>query len=194
MNKKELRKTYKEKRAQLSQDELALYSQKITELLLQSNEFNNQIISLFISIKEQKEIDTSHLLNQLQKHNQIAVSKSDFSTHELELFIYENEQQLEISSYGIPEPTYGKKIQAEVLDVIIVPLLCFDKNGYRTGYGKGFYDRLMAKAKPTCLFIGLSFFEAIERIDDIDKFDQKLDYCITPEKIYKFIDPQNTHE
>ena len=77
------------------------------------------------------------------------------------------------------------QIEASKLEVIFVPLLAFDKVGHRVGYGKGFYDGFL-KNCPNAVKIGLSFFEADEKIKDIRPDDIALDYCLTPNQIYRF--------
>ncbi|TAG91084.1 MAG: hypothetical protein EAZ20_03510 [Bacteroidetes bacterium] len=72
------------------------------------------------------------------------------------------------------------------IDWIIVPLLVFDKNGFRVGYGKGFYDKFLAECKPDVLTIGVNFFPPVEKITDIEPFDICLHRCITPDKIFIF--------
>ena len=67
-----------------------------------------------------------------------------------------------------------------------MPLLAFDKQGHRVGYGKGFYDVFLSKCQPETIKIGLSFFEAEELIADIYETDVKLDYCVSPNTIYEF--------
>ena len=52
--------------------------------------------------------------------------------------------------------------------------------------GKGFYDKFLSQCKPETIKIGLSFFEAEEKIDDVSENDIQLNYCVTPEKIYSF--------
>ena len=82
-------------------------------------------------------------------------------------FLFENHSQLEINALGIPEPKRGKSVKIKDLDIILVPLLAFDKNGHRVGYGKGYYDKLLRKCSPTAIFIGLSLFDEAAEIDDI---------------------------
>jgi 5-formyltetrahydrofolate cyclo-ligase len=77
-------------------------------------------------------------------------------------------------------------VNPEAIDTAIVPLLCFDERGYRVGYGKGYYDRFLAKCRPNCLKIGLSFFEPVENIDDINEYDIPLDLCIAPDRTITF--------
>ena len=61
----------------------------------------------------------------------------------------------------------------------------FDDNGYRVGYGKGFYDKLICDCNSNLLKIGFSFFAPVN-IEDVNEFDKKLDFCITPDRIFQF--------
>ncbi|MNY75556.1 5-formyltetrahydrofolate cyclo-ligase family protein [compost metagenome] len=63
-------------------------------------------------------------------------------------------------------------------------MLAFDRNGYRVGYGKGFYDRFLQKINTRK--IGLSMFEPVDCITDVNEHDVKMDLCITPDRIYFF--------
>ncbi|RYF99725.1 MAG: 5-formyltetrahydrofolate cyclo-ligase, partial [Chitinophagaceae bacterium] len=90
------------------------------------------------------------------------------------------------NEYNIPEPIDGIEVPDSKIDVVFVPLLAFDKKGHRVGYGKGFYDRFLAKCKPDVIIIGVSFFEAEEEILDVNPTDFALQYCVTPTNIYRF--------
>ena len=70
--------------------------------------------------------------------------------------------------------------------MVILPLLAFDQQGYRVGYGKGFYDKFLSGCREDCLKVGFSYFEPIETIDDCNEFDVPLDLCITPQNVYVF--------
>ena len=93
---------------------------------------------------------------------------------------------MSINIWGIKEPESNRVVDPQQIDVIIVPLLIFDKRGYRVGYGKGFYDRFIARCRPDVITIGLSFFEPVEKIEDLNEFDIPLGFCITPERLYSF--------
>lgn len=86
----------------------------------------------------------------------------------------------------MPEPLDGIEISPLKIDVVFIPLLAFDKKGNRIGYGKGFYDQFLSDCKADVIKIGLSFFEAEEAITDVYKDDVPLDYCVTPQQIYRF--------
>ncbi|MGK0210780.1 MAG: 5-formyltetrahydrofolate cyclo-ligase, partial [Polaribacter sp.] len=142
---------------------------------------------LFLSISEKKEINTEYLLHILQgRDKSVIVPKSDFSSGELKHILLQDSTRLQPSSYGIPEPVSGIEIQVSIIDVVFVPLLVFDIEGNRVGYGKGFYDRFLAQCSANTIFIGLSFFEA-EPLMENSSLDIPLHYCITPFKTYSFI-------
>lgn len=90
------------------------------------------------------------------------------------------------NQWGITEPKEGTVVAPERIDMVFVPLLAYDKQGYRVGYGKGFYDRYLAQCREDVVKIGFSYFGPVERIADTDQFDVPLTYCITPQQIYEF--------
>ena len=90
---------------------------------------------------------------------------------------------LKVNNMGIPEPVSKKIVYP---DLILVPLVGFDKNKCRLGYGGGYYDRYIEKVGKLKKFktVGLSFsFQEIEKLP-VNKFDKKLDFIITENKIY----------
>ena len=114
------------------------------------------------------------------------ISKSDFSTGKMTHFLLTDNTIIKKNNYNIPEPVDGIEIPCQKIDVVFVPLLAFDIQGHRVGYGKGFYDRFLAECKPETIKIGLSFFEAETIIEDVFESDMALDYCVTPKQVYKF--------
>ncbi|MBL0056804.1 MAG: 5-formyltetrahydrofolate cyclo-ligase [Chitinophagaceae bacterium] len=90
------------------------------------------------------------------------------------------------NKFGIDEPVDGLDMFPEEIDLVIVPLLAFDRSGYRVGYGKGYYDRFLKECRDDVYKIGFSYFDPVEMIDDVHAFDVKLDCCITPDQTYHF--------
>jgi 5-formyltetrahydrofolate cyclo-ligase len=115
-----------------------------------------------------------------------AAPRADFETISMTHWLIDEKTVFELNDKGIPEPSISIQVQPGEIDLVIIPLLAFDEQGYRVGYGKGFYDRFLAECSPKCLRVGLSFFEAVEKIADTDTFDMAMDYCITPEQVYEF--------
>lgn len=186
MLKAELRKKYSKLRLGFSAEELDTLSIQIANQALQIPIWDKTYYHTFLSISEKKEINTEFLLHILQgKDKSICIPKADFKTHEMEHILLQENTPIKISAHGIPEPISGISIPPQQFEVVFVPLLAFDLQGNRVGYGKGFYDRFLAQCKSECLKIGLSFFEAEVKILN-ENIDFPLDYCITPKKIYKF--------
>ncbi len=187
MNKIQLRKVYKDKRAQLSKTQIEILSIEIANQCLRLPIWNLNCYHIFLSIETQHEINSTFLLNILQgKDKTVVVPKTDFSSSTLKHYLLDDNTKLAINNYGIPEPVNGILINEQQIDVVFVPLLAFDNTGNRVGYGKGFYDKFLSNCKAECLKIGLSFFEAEDKIEDINATDIKLDYCVTPNKVYRF--------
>ena len=80
----------------------------------------------------------------------------------------------------------GEEISPKSIDVVFIPLLAFDNQGNRVGYGKGFYDKFLSECREDVLRVGVSFFPSEEKIIDVLQTDISLQYCVTPEKNYFF--------
>lgn len=187
MTKKELRKKYKTLRNNLSKKEIDEFSLAIADNLLKLPIWDHSFYHIFLSIEEQKEVNTDYILNILSgKDKNIIISKSDFETGSMTNYLLTDNTLIRKNEYNIPEPVDGIEIPNEKIDVVFIPLLTFDNNGHRVGYGKGFYDRFLANCKPETVKIGLSFFEAEKLISDVFESDIKLDYCLTRKKVNSF--------
>ena len=186
-NKKELRLHYKNLRKELSPDAIEEKSLEIANSLIQLSIWDKTYYHVFLPIEEQKEVNTEYILHLLSgKDKEIVVSKSDFETRKMSHFLLTDNTKIKKNEYNIPEPVNGLPVPSDTIEVVFVPLLAFDTLGNRIGYGKGFYDKFLGECKPETLKIGLSFFEAVNKIDDIFESDVKLDYCVTPGQVYKF--------
>lgn len=91
-----------------------------------------------------------------------------------------------LNKYNIAEPVSDEFIDPQLLDAVFIPLLAFDERGYRVGYGKGYYDRFLARCAQDVVKIGFSYFPPLNIIDDVNEFDIPLNFCITPERVYEF--------
>ncbi|WP_410006760.1 5-formyltetrahydrofolate cyclo-ligase [Aequorivita nionensis] len=186
MEKKVLRLKYKKLRENLSEESIEEMSLQIANQALKLPIWDKTYYHIFLPILAKKEVNTEYLLHILQgKDKSIIVSKADFDSGEMKHFLLQENTVLNTSEYGIPEPVSGIEISPEIIEVIFVPLLAYDQNGHRIGYGKGFYDRFLKKCSPHAIFIGLSFFEAEPEIFSAVT-DIPLNFCITPKKLIDF--------
>lgn len=187
MNKKKLRLEYLAKRNLLDVSEKLELEDKIKNRLFDNFDFSKKITSCFLPISSRNEMDTWGILSEIKKNGgEIALTVWDFQTNLITHRLWTNETQISINSFGIPEPSNGEFISNNQLDIVLVPLLVVDSFGNRVGYGKGVYDRMLASCSVKTIFIGLSLFELVERIEDVDAYDVPLTYCITPTKCIAF--------
>lgn len=187
MLKKDLRKKYKELRQQISEEALEDKSLAIANRLLQLDIWDNTYFHLFLTIEEQKEIDTEFILQILAgKDKEIVVAKSNFETLEMTNYLLTDNTKFQKNEYNIYEPVDGIEVPTSKIDVVFVPLLAYDTKGNRVGYGKGFYDNFLSQCKDDVVKIGLSFFEPEDAIEDVSANDIRLDYCVTPTTLYSF--------
>jgi 5-formyltetrahydrofolate cyclo-ligase len=194
MDKKALRSKYKVLRQSLTEEEIEDKSLAIANQLLRMDAvpslrlvWDKLYYHLFLTIEEQKEINTEYILQILAgKDKEIVISKCDFATLGMTPFLLTDNTKIKKNSYNVPEPVDGLEVPDAKIDVVFVPLLAYDKHGNRVGYGKGFYDNFLSKCKPETIKIGLSFFPPEEKIEDVSETDVKLDFCVTPEGIISF--------
>ena len=130
------------------------------------------------------EINCLDVLEILEKKNfkiSLPVTKKN---NNMDFYQWSYKDSLRVSQQGIPEPNTKIKV---IPDVLIVPLVGFDRYKFRLGYGGGFYDRYIGKILnfKKILTVGFAFsFQEISKIP-INKFDQKLDFILTDKEIIK---------
>ena len=186
MLKKELRLNFTSQRRQLSQEEVIASGISIGNLLQSLPIWNLQNYHVFLPIKRNNEIDTSPIIHLLRtKKKEVYIPKVKNESDLDSILLRENTELIE-NKWGIPEPSKGDAVDPQIIDVVFIPLLVFDKRGHRVGYGKGYYDRFLRSCRGDVIKIGLGYFEAIEEIQDINPEDIAMDYCVTPNKIYSF--------
>jgi 5-formyltetrahydrofolate cyclo-ligase len=187
MTKKELRTKYKTLRREMTPLQAEDQSLAIANALLRLDIWNHLYFHLFLSIEEQIEVHTEFILQVLAgKDKEVVVARSDFEACTMVHYLLTDNTRLKKNEYGIPEPVDGIEVPPRKIDVVFVPMLAFDTQGNRVGYGKGFYDRFLAECRPDVIKIGLSFFEAEEETIEHNPTDVTLDYCVTPHKVYTF--------
>jgi 5-formyltetrahydrofolate cyclo-ligase len=189
MLKKEVRKTFREKREALSYieqvkwDDLILIQFQTLDL-----PFLNTVFSYY-PVEENKEINSFLLTDFLRFRNpnlQLCYPKMHTEHTGMDAIICNADTPFETNPFNIPEPVANLIADPEEIDLVIVPLLAFDTKGIRVGYGKGYYDRYLQRCRKDCIKLGLSYFEPVHRIEDAHEFDLPLDFCITPQQVYVF--------
>lgn len=189
MKKSDLRKLYLEKRASLSALEVASLSRQIAERFFENIDLTGiSTVHTFIRIRKFNEIDTSMIYYRLWRdcpRIATAAPRTDLVTGSIESIAFDEGSEWYENSWGIREPVSGEMVEPSGIDLVIVPLLCYEKGGHRVGYGKGMYDSFLARCRPDCLKVGVSFFPPVEVIDDINASDIALDLCVTPSAVFR---------
>lgn len=190
MTKAELRKIYLEKQIALSPPERSEKSGQILERFFDEFDLSRiAFLHCFLPIGRTNEIDTKPIFDKIWRefpHIETLVPRVNFETNEIENLKFSAETELVQNQWLIHEPSHNETVETEKIDLVLVPLLCFDAQGARAGYGKGFYDRFLKNCRKDCLKMGLAYFEAVQKIEDARDFDVKLDFCVTPGKVWKF--------
>ncbi len=182
MTKSELRVLYKKKRLTLSDEAVQTLSQQIFETFKNQFDITGKSVSIFLPIEHFKEVNTWYFLESYEADYYLPVVRGDHLVH----IKYDTKEQLKPSEWGILEPQYGSPVEPSLFDAVMIPLLAYDLDGNRIGYGKGFYDSFLQYCKPDCQFIGLSYYEPEQQRFDTIPSDIKLHYCVTPQKVHNF--------
>jgi 5-formyltetrahydrofolate cyclo-ligase len=173
------------RRAQTEKDEI---SARIVASFMNLPEYNSaKTIMFYIDVRD--EVRTQFALPQaLASDKRIVIP---FCVDgELALFLLEAMDELSTGKYKILEPRVelrdvaAKRLQPEDLDLIMVPGVAFDKQGGRTGHGKGYYDKLLQHARPDCPLVALSFECQIFPEIPVQEHDIYMDKVVTENAVY----------
>ncbi|WP_186575783.1 5-formyltetrahydrofolate cyclo-ligase [Aquibacillus kalidii] len=161
---------------------------KIEETLSQ-HLYNSQLWkrskTIGITVSQSHEWDTKQIIKGAWKNNKtVCVPKCIPSTHELDFYKIDSLDQLEVVYYNLlePNPNLTAPVENNSIDLLIVPGIVFDRQGYRIGYGGGYFDRFLNDYKGETIAL-LSNFQLVERIP-MEAFDIPVRSLITEEGIY----------
>lgn len=186
MLKQEIRLNFTALRSNLSTEEIRDISRSISELSRSIPIWKFHCYHIFLPIDNKNEINTQSIIDYLWSTDKDIIVPKVKNDELLDNYKLEKDTELKLNKWGIPEPKTGIIISEEMIDVVFVPLLAFDQQGHRVGYGKGYYDRFLSTCRQDTLKIGLSHFDPIAEIADVGPDDIQLDYCITPSQVYEF--------
>ena len=181
MLKSKLRKKILKIREKSNKKNIQIDFNQITKILKKKN-LIKKIVGGYYPVNF--EIDDLELLKKFEKNKfniSLPVIKKNF---QMDFYKWSFSDPLKVNKFGIPEPETKNIIYPNIL---LIPLVAFDKNLNRLGYGGGYYDRLIKKLskKKKIMKIGLAF--SVQKIDKvpINIYDQKLDYIVTNKYIIK---------
>lgn len=143
-----------------------------------------QVIALYWP--KGKEFDTSPLIEELLKRGFVcALPVIQKDSKELKFARWDESVPLVEGPYGIMQPETHEWLEP---DIVVVPMLAFDRQGRRLGYGGGYYDTTLAslKARKTVQAVGIGYSaQAVLFNLPVEPHDQKMDWIITPNKVQR---------
>ena len=194
MTKAELRKQNLARQKSLTAEERRAGSERIADAFFSNFDLSRvNYLHLFIPIEKFNEVDTRPIVARIRRehpHVVTVVPRVDFDANEITSLRYGPETKVVSNVWNIDEPTHDDFVETELIDMVLVPGLAFDRAGHRVGYGKGFYDRFLAKCREDCVKVGLSYFEPVKRIEDSHDGDVAVDFVTTPSGVNKSGPPE----
>ena len=128
------------------------------------------------------ELDTARLIERtLADKKNLVMPRVDKASQRLQLHRVRQLDELVVGVWGIREPSAALEIVLpDAIDLVIVPGVVFDRAGYRIGYGKGFYDKLLSVVNPASTRLSAAFeCQIIDAVPN-EAHDQRVDIIITP--------------
>ncbi|NLC54735.1 MAG: 5-formyltetrahydrofolate cyclo-ligase [Erysipelothrix sp.] len=179
MDKRVVRAHTLDKRRKITFKRRNAKSLKIMEQLLELLE-GHKNIGIYLSLKD--EVNTTDYLDHFFENFE-SVSTSVIEDEQLVFYKIKSIRELKPGYMGVLQPPTTDLTLKDEMDVIIVPVVGFDRQNNRIGYGKGFYDRYLSDYKHKT--IGLAFDEQEYRHIPHDENDVALDYIVTETRIFK---------
>ncbi|MCH7401299.1 5-formyltetrahydrofolate cyclo-ligase [Belliella kenyensis] len=188
MSRGALRTVYRQKRLSLSSEERLSGANQIMIKIIEVLKANPILkhIHVYLPIERLKEVDIFPLIERMiQDGYHLYTSIVQDDTGLLRTVKVTDLEGLNVDKWGIPTPKVLDFADEALIQMVIVPLLVYDKKGNRLGYGKGFYDKFLSSLNQEVLKIGVSFFPPEEQIES-EWHDIPLDICITPKETFLF--------
>lgn len=179
MTKQEIRKKHLALRANLKKRPEA--DKKILSRFLSQEAYKQaQTIMTYLSYKS--EPDTWHLVRQILSDGKQLCAPVCKPDGEMDCFLIRDTENLRLSDMGIYEPLPAEPVQPDEIDLIVVPGCAFSDEGYRIGYGGGYYDRYLPKTRAVTYGF---FYECLKAEFTPESTDIPLHYIITEQHLYE---------
>lgn len=184
-----IRKHFKEKRKLLTREDLKEYASRVNHFFLdfyeQHREFKH--IHVFIPMVDNQELDITPLFRYLWSSECVLyTSQMNYIEDQMDTVLFSPSATIMKDSKGIPFPENDGPVEADAIQLVLVPLLAFDRHGNRLGYGKGYYDKFFSKLPTHKIFkLGIAIFDPVDSLPSEDH-DVALDGCLYPGGIMLF--------
>jgi 5-formyltetrahydrofolate cyclo-ligase len=181
LDKKDIRRFYIRRRERLPEEEVRRLSEGIVKNLLSLKELR-EAKRVLLYCPHRGEPDISYLFDWvLSQKKELVLPKVEGK--KLRLLKVEGKEVLKPGAFCILEPEGGEEVKPEEIDFSIIPGVAFDLKGYRIGYGKGYYDRLLERLGGIKAGVCYSF-QLLEEVPR-DSWDRPVDLVVCEDKIYR---------
>ena len=180
MKKTQIRKTILKRRNYFNSENIKINFSKLIEFL--NLKISSKKIGIYYPIGS--EVSTIMLIKNLRNKKYIISLPVIEKNFKMSFYEWKENSALKINNFGIPEPFKIKKITPSAL---IIPIVAFDANLNRLGYGGGFYDRFIDKIERSKKILKIGLALSCQKINKVptNKFDKKMNYIFTENKVYK---------
>jgi 5-formyltetrahydrofolate cyclo-ligase len=185
-SKSKIRKRILNVRNNMSKEDVKKNSNAIMDKITSLDIYKHSKV-VFIYMDFKNEVMTSNLIKRmLCEKKRIVIPYTDSINTVLIPSEITKESDLKQNSFGYFEPKSILPVNIEEIDLVIVPGVVFDKNLNRIGFGKGYYDKILNRLKPSAKKVALAHdFQVLEDIP-AEEHDVKMDMIITEKNIYPF--------
>ena len=173
MEKKELRREMKRQTLALTESEVKRQSEAVMKILLQQVEFRRpSVVALFAPLAD--EIQLLPLVEKLSCRVVLPRVEGD----DMEFYDYDS-GAMQIGSFGIVEPQGVEPIEAEQIDLMVVPGVAFTAAGDRLGRGKGYYDRYLSREGFRAFCVGVCYEHQVVESLPVEPHDKAMDEVVS---------------
>lgn len=188
MDKKQLRGDYLARRQQLSDSRWRRLSDEVCAHVVSAAWFNNAA-TLLAYMPFRREVDVRPVVEQSWAlGKRVFLPKVDPENKRMFPYLVRSYDDLKPGAYGIlePDPTRTPFGHLDALDLVFVPGVVFDRNGYRIGYGGGYYDRFLLRLPAGTYTVGVAFSFQVTEFIPREAYDQPLDALVTDKGVVVF--------
>lgn len=177
-----LRKTFSSRRAAIPDEEHRLYSNSICDAFMSTEEYKKaDAVLLYVSIN--REVRTKNLIDKILADKKRVALPVCFENGIMEFRYIKSKKDLTRGLFSAPEPNKNCELFTGAQNAVcVIPALSFDVEGYRLGYGKGYYDRYLSGFN--VFRVGFCFDALFEENLPRGKFDKKVDMVITEKGVW----------
>lgn len=181
--KQELRDRYKEQRRAMDEQSKCSKDAAVARHVRRLWQYTkNQTLLCYVSTAI--EVDTRQIIRQaLTDGKKVAVPRCVPGTRLMEFYYIESLEELSPGAFGVDEPSPDPdRLLTDLSEgLCLVPALCYDREGFRLGYGKGYYDRYLAGFGGS--LVGLCYSDCIEKHLPHGRFDRPVETLVTDQYI-----------